>query len=125
MKLCIVIRIPAKPKLAKEVTPKDKRIKVYGTVVSISKDDRKLVIDDGSGSIGVFLNQLSLIEKLDQYQPGDQMMAIGWANPAGGVDGEIIRRIRQFDPVRYKQILEVCNSVSGSDEGPEGPSRSD
>ena len=119
-----MIRIPTKTKFAKEITPKDKRVKVYGTIVSINKEEGKFIIDDGSGSVGVFLNSLDLIEKLDSYKPEDQVIVIGWASqtgvgPAGGVDCEIVRRIKGFDPVRHKHVLEVCKHVSSSNERPE------
>ncbi|MBR9680901.1 MAG: hypothetical protein GOU98_03705 [Candidatus Altiarchaeota archaeon] len=122
-----MIRIPTKSKFANEITPKDKRVKVYGTIVSINKEEGKFIIDDGSGSVGVFLNSLDLIEKLDTYKPKDQVVVIGWASqtgvgPASGVDCEIVRKITGFDPSRYKHVLEVCRHVSSNNERPEDSS---
>lgn len=104
------MRIPTKARTASEVTPEDKRVKVFGTVVAVTSGEGKLVMDDGSASVELFLNNLDLIEKLDAYKPGDQIVAIGWAG-ATGIDAEIIRRINGFDPNRYKQVLEVWKNV--------------
>lgn len=109
------MRIPTKARTASEVTPEDKRVKVFGTVVSITAGEGKLVLDDGSASVELFLNNLDLIEKLDAYKPGDQIVAIGWAGTSG-IDAEIIRRIHGFDPNRYKQVLEVWKNVRSEDK---------
>jgi hypothetical protein len=104
------MRIPTKARTVSEVKPGDKRVKVFGTVVSVAAAEGKLVLDDGSATVELFLNNLDLIEKRDAYKPGDQIVAIGWAG-ASGIDAEIIRRINGFDPNRYKQVLEVWKNV--------------
>jgi len=109
------MRIPTKARTASEVSPEDKRVKLYGTVVSVSPGEGKLVLDDGSSSIELFLNNLDLIEKLDSYRPGDQVVAIGWAG-SSGVDAEIIRKVKGFEPSRFRQTLEVWKNVRSEDK---------
>ena len=116
-----MMRIPTKARAASEVKPDDKRVKVFGTVVSVTSGEGKLVLDDGSAPVELFLNNLDLIEKLDAYKPGDQIVAIGWAGDTG-IDAEIIRKIKGFDPSRYKQVLEVCRNVRSEDKQPEANS---
>jgi len=115
------MRIPSKAMNASEVKPNDKRVKVFGTVVSLTAGEGKIVIDDGSAPVELFLNNLDLIEKLDSYKPGDQLVAIGWAGESG-IDAEIIRKIKGFEPSRYKQVLEVWKNVRSEDKQPEADS---
>ncbi|MBR9689781.1 MAG: hypothetical protein GOV01_02720 [Candidatus Altiarchaeota archaeon] len=116
-------RVPAKSKMASEIVPGNERVKVLGTLVSIAKDKKKVVVDDGGASVEIQLNSLDLVDKLSQYRPGDQVMVIGWTSKTG-IDGEILRKISGFDPSRYKQVLEVWKNARSEDGGPETASRS-
>ncbi len=109
------MRQVSRSRLVSELSPQDRRVKLCGVVIEVSKEEGRLVLDDGTGTTNVLLNNLDLIERLDSYRQGDQLMVIGWANPQG-VDGEVIRRIEGFDPSRYKQVLEVWKDVRGKDE---------
>ena len=108
-------RQASKSRLVAELNPQDKRVKVFGVVISINKGEGRLSIDDSTGTTDVLLNDVELIEKLDQYKQGDQIVVIGWANPQG-IDGEVIRKISGFDPSRYKQVLEVWKNVRSKNE---------
>ena len=108
-------RQPSINKLISDISSGDKRVKIFGVVVSVNKEQGKLLVDDSTKTTPVLLNDLSLIGKLDQYQQGEQIMVIGWANPQG-IDGEIIRKIEGFDPSRYKQVLEVWKNVRSKNE---------
>lgn len=108
-------RIPSKSKLAAEIGPNDKRVRVCGTVVSVNPDEGKMIMDDGTAPVDVFLNNLDLIEQVKTYKPGDQVLAIGWAS-ASGIDGEVVRAIHGLDPDRYKQVLEVWRNVRSENE---------
>ena len=103
-------RVPAKSKMASEIVPGNERVKVLGTLVSIAKDKKKVVVDDGGASVEIQLNSLDLVDKLSQYRPGDQVMVIGWTSQTG-VDGEILRKISGFEPSRYKHVLEVWKNA--------------
>ena len=111
------MRIPSKSRLVSELAPKDKRVRVYGTLVSVNSDEGKIIVDDGTASVDVFLNNLDLIEKIKSYKPGNQIIVVGWAGESG-VDGEVVRKISDFDPDRYKQVLEVWKNVRSENEQP-------
>lgn len=93
----------------------DRRVRVYGTVVSLEEAEGKLVLDDGGTSIEVFLNNPAVRERLEDYQPGDQLMVIGRGTDSG-MEGEIIRRIAGYEPSRYKQVTEVWRNVQGKND---------
>ena len=103
-------RWPAISRTIKGIKEEDKRVKIFGVIVSMEPASGKISIDDSTGVIDVFFNSLEVIEKLEQYKVGDQVMVIGWATEAG-IDGEILRRIRGFEPSRYKNVLEVWENV--------------
>ena len=109
------MRLPSKSKVIKELSPSDRRVKVFGTVLSVNKEEGKVMLDDGTGSVEIILNNLELIEKLDSYRQGDTVMVIGWANPSG-VDCEVLRKVAGFDPSRYRQVLEVLKDVRRENE---------
>ncbi|MBR9679598.1 MAG: hypothetical protein GOU99_00945 [Candidatus Altiarchaeota archaeon] len=117
-------RWPAVLKVLNETKPADKRVRVYGTVVSVEQDNGKIIIDDGSGSKSVFFNSIEMIERLESYKPGVQVTVIGWAGESG-IDGEILRRVKGFEPENYKNILEVWKNVWSKTERSELVSQSD
>jgi len=87
-----------------------KRVKIFGTIVGIEPANGKIVVDDSTGVVDVFFNTLEVIEKLENYRVGDNVMVIGWATESG-IDGEILRRVKGFEPNRYKNVLEVWENV--------------
>ena len=111
-------RWPAVLRTIQSIRESDKRVRVYGTVVSKDSGEGKIVIDDGTGTKNVFFNSLDLIEKIEQYKPGVQVVVIGWAVESG-LDGEILRRVKGFEPENYQNILEVWENVWSKTERPE------
>ncbi len=102
-------RWPSISKLVKDLSEDDKRVRIFGTIVSIEHATGTIAVDDGTGAIKVFFNSLDIIEKLENYKVGDQVMVIGWVT-SSGIDGEIIRRIEGFDPKLYVDVLSIWHS---------------
>jgi acetyl-CoA carboxylase alpha subunit len=107
-----VERIPSKTVLSKDAGREEGRIRLYGKIEA--KEGDFLRIDDGAGSVGVFLNNPVLRELLDKYSPGDPVVVIGWSKN-GRTEAEIIRRVEGFDPERYRQVIEVLKDVRSED----------
>jgi len=103
-------RWPSVARKVKEISQEDKRVKIFGTIVGIEPANGKIVVDDSTGVVDVFFNTLEVIEKLENYRVGDNVMVIGWATESG-IDGEILRRVKGFEPNRYKNVLEVWENV--------------
>lgn len=103
-------RKTSRSEIASDVKSKDGRVRVYGTVVSVSENAEKFVLDDGTSSIDVLLNNGDLAKKFSTYRPGDQVMVIGAAS-SSGVEAGIIRSIKNFNPDRYRTVLEVWENV--------------
>jgi len=108
----------------KELTESDGRVKLFGTVVAVDTESGKISIDDSTGVVEIFFNSLDIIEKLKQYKVGDQIVVVGWV-AEGGIDGEILRRVRGFEPSRYKNVLEVWKDVRSKIEQSDDSGRAD
>lgn len=94
-------RRPAFEKKISDVDPSmDRRVRIVGTVIGKDAANGMITIDDGTGKVGVFFDDLKAIEKLDSYKEGDPALVVGRISPtAEGFDlnGEVIRSVRGLD----------------------------
>ncbi len=94
-------RRPAIEKRIKDVDPAlDRRVRLVGTVISRDAANGMIVIDDGTGKVNAFFDDLRVIEKLDSYKEGDPALVVGrLAQTAEGFDlnGEVIRSVKGLD----------------------------
>lgn len=93
------------------------RFRLMGTIVAKQAAEGMLRIDDGTGQIDVFFDQLELIEKLGQYKEGDRVIVIGWSMDTG-VSGDIIKSARDLDLGLYEQVQLKWSEVAPAEEEP-------
>ncbi|MDY6777444.1 MAG: OB-fold nucleic acid binding domain-containing protein [Candidatus Nanohaloarchaea archaeon] len=95
-------RAPAEPRTIDSINPRDDiRVRVTGTV--IEKDEDTILLDDGTGSIDVFLDQED-IEALDE---NDRVRILGRVLPTPDsfeIQGEIIQDANDLDMDLYNDV---------------------
>ena len=85
--------------------PQGTRVRLMGTIVAKQIADGMVRIDDGTGQVDVFFDQLELIEKLGQYKEGDRIIVVGWSMDTG-ISGDIIKSAQGVDLELYEQVQE-------------------
>lgn len=97
----VMQRRPAIEKRIREVEPSlDRRVRIVGTVISKDTANGMVVLDDSTGKVNVFFDDLKVIEKLDSYKEGDPALVVGRiSQTAEGFDinGEVIRSVKGLD----------------------------
>ena len=100
-------RFPTSEKSISEITPEDIRVGIIGTVIDVSDD--KIMIDDGTGTIEVILDE----ENLKKVSQGKLVRIIGRVASDGGmkINGEIVQDFSGFDIELYNKIKELEQKI--------------
>jgi len=95
-------RFPTIEKKISEIGPEDVRVAIIGTVVD--KGEGKIVIDDGSGSIAVFLDDGKNLET------GKFLRIVGRVNKDDlSINAEAVQDFSKFNLDLYKKLKEISN----------------
>jgi len=93
-------RFPTVEKKISEISPEDIRVAVIGTVVD--KGDGKIVIDDGSDNINVFLDDENKLET------GKLLRIVGRVNKDDlSISAEAVQDFSKFNLELYKKLKEL------------------
>ncbi|MEM4714212.1 MAG: hypothetical protein QXQ79_01575 [Candidatus Nanoarchaeia archaeon] len=101
----IIRRAPAIPMLISELNAKVGRVAIVGTIVSRNQEIGSIVIDDGTGSVLVLLNNPADTSK---YTEGQIVLVHGkiWGSENEiEIQGELIRDFSKIDLELYKKIF--------------------
>ena len=93
-----------------ELTTDDTRVKVIGTVIEKDDSNNSIVVDDGSVSIRVLLNQ----ELFEKVSVGKIVRVIGLVVPplqgeSVELQGEIVQDFSKLDSELYEKYLKLKN----------------
>ena len=101
-------RAPARPKKIKEIDPQsDIRVRITGTILSIEQDSVSL--DDGSGTVEVFLEE----EDLDELEESQRIRVLGRVLPTPDsfeIQGEIVQDFSDIDQELHDRVKKVVNT---------------
>ena len=101
-------RAPARPKKIEEIDPQnDIRVRVVGTV--LSKEDDSISIDDGTGSVEVFLEE----DQMEELEEGLRVRVFGRVLPTPDsfeLQGEIVQDFSDVDPELQDRVKKVVNT---------------
>lgn len=101
-------RAAAKPRKIDEIEPEtDIRVRVVGTV--LSKDEDSITVDDGSGTVEVFLEE----EALEELEENQRIRILGRVLPTPEsfeIQGEIVQSFENVDPEIYDRVKKVVNT---------------
>ena len=101
-------RAPARPKDIEEIDPQnDIRVRVIGTVLSLEEDS--ISLDDGTGSVEVFLEE----EQLDELEEGQRVRVLGRVLPTPDsfeLQGEVVQDFSEVDPELHDRVKKVVNT---------------
>ena len=101
-------RAPARPKSVEDIDPQnDIRVRVIGTI--LSKDEDSISLDDGSGSVEVFLEE----EQMDDLEEGQRIRVLGRVLPTPDsfeLQGEVVQDFSDVDPELYDRVKKVVNT---------------
>lgn len=102
-------RAAAVPKDISQINPKDDiRVRLVGTV--ISKGDDSVNIDDGSGTVEVFLKD----DDLDELEENQRIRVLGRVLPTPDsfeVQGELVQDFSDVDPELHDRVKKVVNTT--------------
>jgi DNA/RNA endonuclease YhcR with UshA esterase domain len=103
----------ARERRISEVDPsEDVRVRVVGTVVAIDPKIPLLVLDDGTGSVNVLLQEQSLIEKV---RLGNLICVVGIVLPhPGGYElrAEVIQDMQGLDKELYGEYMRIREKLN-------------
>lgn len=95
-------RHPAVTKDIEQIDPQqDVRVRIVGTVLDTRED--LIMLDDGSGTVDVFLNE----EDLEAVQDGMRVRVFGRVLPTGDsfeIQGELVQDMTDLDMDLYNQV---------------------
>jgi len=101
-------RAPARPKKIKEIDPQsDIRVRITGTILSIEQDSVSL--DDGSGTVEVFMEE----EDLDELEESQRIRVLGRVLPTPDsfeIQGEIVQDFSGIDQELHDRVKKVVNT---------------
>lgn len=101
-------RAPARPKKIEEINPKeDLKVRVTGTLVSV--EDDSVSLDDGTGTVEVFLEE-EMIGDLDESQ---RVRVFGRVLPTPDsfeIQGEVIQDFSQVDPDLQSTVKKIVST---------------
>lgn len=97
-------RDPALPKKVEDIKPEeDVRVRLLGTV--LSKEDDSLILDDGSGSVEIFLDE----EDLKSIEEKNKIRVLGRVLPTPEsfeIQGELVQEMDNLDFELYNKAME-------------------
>jgi len=94
-------RFPTVEKSIAEIGPEDGRVSFIGTV--IDKDEGKITVDDGSGSMEVFFEN----DVIKNFKTGDLVRIVGKISSEGFLSGEAVQNFSKFNLDLYKEMKSV------------------
>lgn len=102
-------RAPAVEKDVEDIEPQnDIRVRVVGTV--ISKDENSVSLDDGTGTVEVFLEE----ETIEEIEENTRIRVLGRVLPTPDsfeIQGEIVQDFENVDPELYDRVKKVVNTT--------------
>ena len=101
-------RAPARPKNIEEIDPRDDiRVRVIGTILSV--DDDSISLDDGTGTVEIFLEQ----DRMEDLEENQRVRILGRVLPTPDsfeIQGEIIQDFSDVDPELYSRVKKVVST---------------
>ena len=101
-------RAPAEPKDIDDIEPQnDIRVRIIGTVLSVDEDS--LSVDDGSGTVEVFMDE----EELKEIDENDRVRVLGRVLPTPDsfeIQGEVLQQF-DIDAETYDTVKKVVNTT--------------
>jgi uncharacterized protein YxjI len=101
-------RAPARPKKIEEINPQsDIRVRITGTILSIEQDSVSL--DDGSGTVEVFLED----EDIEDLEESQRIRVLGRVLPTPDsfeIQGEIVQDFSDIDQELHDRVKKVVNT---------------
>lgn len=101
-------RAPAEPKDIEEIDPQtDIRARVVGTV--ISKGENSVNLDDGTGTVEVFLEE----GDLESVEESQRVRILGRVLPTPEsfeIQGEVLQDFESVDPELFNRVKKVVNT---------------
>lgn len=101
-------RAPARPKDIEEIDAQnDIRVRVIGTVLSI--EDDSISLDDGTGSVEVFLEE----EQMEDLEESQRVRVFGRVLPTPDsfeLQGEVVQDFSDVDPELQDRVKKVVNT---------------
>ncbi|MDY6770542.1 MAG: hypothetical protein SV186_01135 [Candidatus Nanohaloarchaea archaeon] len=95
-------RAPARPRQITDINPReDIRVRIVGTV--LEKDDDSIMLDDGTGTTEVFLDQ----EDIEELEENDHIRILGRVLPTPDsfeIQGEIVQHMEGLNMDLYEQV---------------------
>lgn len=102
-------KAPSKPRNISDIDPRnDIRVRILGTVLSTAEDS--IMIDDGSGTTEVFLDQ----QDLEDIEENSQIRIIGRVLPTPDsfeIQGEIVQPLENDETELYKKTRKTIPNV--------------
>ena len=101
-------RAPGRPMSIEEIDPREHiRVRIIGTV--LSKDDDSISLDDGTGTVEVFLED----EKMEDLEENQRIRIFGRVLPTPDsfeIQGEIVQDFSDVDPELYSRVKKVVST---------------
>lgn len=101
-------RAPAVPKNIEDIEPRDDiRVRVTGTIISV--DDNSVTLDDGTGSVEVFLEE----DALEDVEENQRVRVFGRVLPTPDsfeIQGEVLQDFEDVDPETLDRVKKVVNT---------------
>ncbi|MFO7793573.1 MAG: OB-fold nucleic acid binding domain-containing protein [Candidatus Nanohaloarchaea archaeon] len=101
-------RAPARPKDIEEIDAQnDIRVRVIGTVLSI--EDDSISLDDGTGSVEVFLEE----DQMEDLEESQRIRVFGRVLPTPDsfeLQGEVVQDFSEVDPELQDRVKKVVNT---------------
>ena len=101
-------RAPARPVSIEEINPREHiRVRVMGTVLSV--DDDSISLDDGTGTVEVFLEE----EQMEDLEENQRIRIFGRVLPTPDsfeIQGEIVQDFSDVDPEHYSRVKKVVST---------------
>lgn len=101
-------RAPARPRKVEDINPQsDIRVRITGTVLSVDEDS--VSIDDGTGTVEVFLED----EHLEEIEENQRIRVLGRVLPTPDsfeIQGEILQDFSEVDQKLHDRVKKVVNT---------------
>ncbi len=101
-------RAAAKPKKVEDIDPqRDIRARVTGTV--ISKDEESVTIDDGTGSVEVFMQE----DEIEKVEENERARVLGRVLPTPDsfeIQAEVVQDFSDIEPELLDRVKKVVNT---------------
>jgi uncharacterized protein YdeI (BOF family) len=102
-------KAPSQPRKIDDIDPRnDIRVRIFGTVLDIAEDS--IMIDDGSGTAEVFLDQ----DHIDRIEENKQIRIIGRVLPTPDsfeIQGEIVQTLDESEVELYNKVKDIVPNV--------------